>query len=221
MILDSTSLTKTIDNINTMFLSGQTIAPAEGLEAARWIVCRQGEKGSYRGLPAPTQADFEQGIRVFTGERLLSASARHIMGQEAARAAWLLGRTDPAVRRAYEQATDWMHAVPDFEQRGTYCCGRCSLAFWRHSWVGDFDNKEAHLSKGLQQMKDLRIGDGKWRNFPFFYAVYTLSELDLEPASAELKYARPAMESYLKRPRADVYSKRRVVIITKILENLD
>jgi hypothetical protein len=221
MILDTTSLTKTIDNINTIFLSGAEIAPAEGFEVARWIVSRQGEKGSYRGLPAPTPVDFERGIRVFTGERLVSASARHIMGQEAARAAWLLGRDDMEVRRAYDQATAWMHAAQDFLEQGTFCCGRCSLAFWRHTWVSEFDHKEANLVKGLQMMNDLRLGDGKWRTFPFFYAIYTLSELDLDAAREELRYARPIMERYVRNIRMDVYSKRKVTIIKKTLENLN
>ena len=221
MILDTTSLTNTIDNINSMFLAGEEIVPAQGLEVARWIVSRQGEKGSYRGLPAATPADFEQDMRVFTGEKLLCASARHIMGQEGARATWLLGQDDPNVRRAYDQATRWMHTTPEFEEHGTYCCGRCSLAFWRHIWVGDFEHKEAHLVKGLQQMKDLRLGDGKWRNFPFFYAIYTLAELELDPAHEELKYARPVMERYIKHARADIYAKRKVTIITNILENLN
>ena len=175
MILDSSSLVSTLDNINAAFLSGDAIASKEGLEAARWIVSRQGEKGSYRGMPSPTQADFAQGIRVFTGERLVCASARHIMGQEAARAAWLLGRTDPLVKKAYHQATSWMHETQDFQESGTFCCGRCTLAFWRHAWVGDFDNKEAYIVKGLQWLNEMRSGDGKWRRFPFFYAIYTLA----------------------------------------------
>ena len=203
------------------FLAGDTITPEEGLEAARWIVSRQWDKGSYRGMPAPTPEDFEQGIRVFTGEKLLSASARHIMGQEAARAAWLLGRTDPAVRSAYDQATGWMHETSDFQQKGTFCCGRCTLAFWRHTWVGDFDNKEANIVKGLHLMNGMRIGDGKWRSLPFFYAVYTLSEIELEPARAELRYAIPVMERYIRHPRQDDYSKRRVTIFTTVLEKLN
>jgi hypothetical protein len=221
MILDTTSLSKTVDNINAMFLTSEAIPAGEGLVAARWIVSRQGEKGSYRSLPAPTSSDFDQGMRVFTGERLVSASARHIMGQEGARAAWLLGGNDPDVRMAYNQATSWMHTAPEFEKTGSYCCPRCSLAFWRHTWVGDFEDKVSHLVKGLHFMKNLRLGDGKWRNFPFFYAVYTLSELNLDPARDELKYARPAMERSMKKARSDVYSKRRVAIITTILENLN
>src|SRR4030065_2797287 len=108
MILDPNSLIKTIDNINQQFLLGNAITQEEGLEASRWIISRQGGKGSYRDMSAPTQPDFEQGIRLFTGERLVSASARHIMGQEAARAAWLLGSTDPNVRLAHDHATAWV-----------------------------------------------------------------------------------------------------------------
>ena len=91
MILDPTSLMKTVDNINEHFLFGESIPTQEGLEAARWIAAQQGKKGHYRYMFAPTSSDFEQGMRLFTGERLVCASARHIMGQEAARAAWLLG----------------------------------------------------------------------------------------------------------------------------------
>jgi hypothetical protein len=221
MILDTTSLAKTIDNINSKFLEGEEIAPAEGLQVARWIVSRRGAKGSYRGLPAPTTTDFEQGMRVFTGERLVSASARHIMGQEAARAAWLLGNTDMEIRHAYDQATGWMHTAPDFQQQGTFCCARCSLAFWRHTWVGNFEQKETYLAKGLQWMREQRLGDGKWRRFPFFYAIYTLSELDMDPAREELMYARPAMEKSLLKKREDIYSKRRAVIFSKLIESLN
>jgi hypothetical protein len=132
VILDPSSLRTTLDNINTKFLSGEVIKPAEGLGVARWIVSHAGEKGSYRGLPAATPADFEQGIRLFTGERLVAASARHIKGQEAARAACLLGHADSSVWLVYRQATKWMHENSDFLQNGTLYRGRCSSAFWRH-----------------------------------------------------------------------------------------
>jgi hypothetical protein len=220
MIHDPNSLMKTVDNINERFLNNNIISGEEGLEAARWIVSRQGKKGAYRSMFAPTESDFQQGIRVFTGERLVSASARHIMGQEAARAAWLLGKQDSIVREAYDQATGWMHDAPDFQRTGTFCCGRCTLAFWRHFWVGNFNNKERQISKGLEWMKNLRLGDGKWRRFPFFYTIYTLSELELESAKAELRYARPVMEKYVKRARKDVYSQRKVLIIEKVLEQI-
>jgi hypothetical protein len=219
-LLEPTSLIKTIDNINERFLYGETISQEDGLEAAQWIATQQGKKGSYRDLFAPTQADFMQGIRVFTGERLESASARHIMGQEAARAVWLLGSTNPIIKSVYESATSWMNEVPDFKQTGTFCCGKCTLAFWRHFWVGNFENKIASLHKGVQVLKNHRLGDGKWRRFPFFYAIYTLLDIDMEPVHAELEYARPAMERYVKNARTGVFSDRRIAIFIKALEKI-
>jgi hypothetical protein len=220
MILDSNSLMNTIDNVNELFLADSSIPEEEGLAVASWIVSRKGEKGAYRGMFAPTPQDFEHGIRVFTGEILTSASARHIMGQESARAAWLLGKDDPIVRSAYDQATKWMSETPDFQNTGTYCCGKCSLAFWRHFKVGNFNNQEAMLSKGLSVMKTYRSGDGKWHRFPFFYAIYTLHELELEEARAELIYARPVMEKYLHRTPKDIYSRRKFTILEKALKQI-
>jgi hypothetical protein len=221
MILNQSSMVNTLDNINEKFLSGESISPGEGLEAARWITSRQGVKGAYRSMFAPMPSDFEQGIRLFTGERLVSASARHIMGQEAARAVWMLGNQVDAVRDSYHRASDWMKNLPDFQQSGTFCCGRCTLAFWRHYWVGDFNDKEAQITKGLQEIKNLRLSDGKWHTLPFFYAIYTLLEIDLEPALDEIRYARPVMEKYVKNSHEDIYSLRRTSIITKALERIN
>jgi hypothetical protein len=87
--------------------------------------------------------------------------------------------------------------------------------------VGDFEDKEAHIVKGLQVMKGCRKPDGEWRSFPFFYAVYALLELDLEPAHAELKHALPVMERYIKNNRVGIYSQRRITVIQKALEKLN
>jgi hypothetical protein len=220
MLLDTTSLVNTVDSINEKFLHGEQIPQHEALEAARWIISRQHQKGSYRGMPAPTTYDFTHGIRVFTGEKLAYASARHILGQEASRAAWLLGKQDADLLEAYHRTTSWMQDNTDFQDTGTFCCGKCSLAFWRHYWVSDYRFKQDYLQKGLQWMKSRRLGDGKWRTLPFFYAIYTLLGIDLELAHAELAYARPAMEKYLKHARADDYSQRRVTIFKQALETV-
>ena len=220
MILDPNSLVNTLDHVNKQFLHGETIPMQEGLDVAHWILTRQGQKGAYRGMFAPTPADFELGIRTFTGERLASASARHILGQEAARAVWLLGSSDATLRAAYERATVWMQSNEGFQQTGFFCCGRCTLAFWRNYWVGDFPNKAVQVEKGLQTMKSLRIGDGKWQRMPFYYAIYTLLGLDLEPAVAELAYARLRMETALKSMRTGDYSQRRMTILTQALDKI-
>jgi hypothetical protein len=218
IILDSTSLMKTVDNINDMYLQGDAITSDAGLEAARWIASQQGGKGSYRGMFAPTQLDFEQGIHLFTGEKLAYASARHILGEEAARAVWLLGRQDDVVRAAYDRAIKWMLEIPTTHLDGTFCCGRCTPAFWRHFWVGDFKNQEDFLVKGIRTLKDHRLGDGKWRRYPYYYTIYTLLDIDLEPAIEELTYARPLMERYVKTNRVGIFAQRRKIILHKALE---
>jgi hypothetical protein len=155
---------------------------------------------------------------LFTGEKITSAGARHITGQEAARAAWLLGRDNETVRSAYDIATQWMKNHPEFHHHGTFCCGKCSLAFWRHYWVGDFTNKEALISKGLLVMRDFRKGGGKWQRYPFFYAIYTLMDLPLEQARDELRYAQPSMEKYLNRAQHGSTAARRFAILEKALD---
>jgi hypothetical protein len=217
-ILDTMSLVNTLDHINALLLAGDNLVSETGLEIARWIATRQGERGAYRGMFAPTQLDFEQGIHVFTGEKLVYASARHIMGEEAARAVWLLGAHDPLVKAAYERAIAWMHEAS--YQDGTYCCGRCTLAFWRHYWVGAFDDKEDIIMRGLAVLKDHRLGDGKWSRFPFFYTIYTLLGIDLKPAREELIYSLPVMERVTKRAYTDEFSQRRQMIIQNALAML-
>lgn len=217
-ILDPDSLVNTVDNLNERLLRGEAIDPVDGLEAARWIASLQGLKGCYREMFAPTPADFERGITVFTGEKLTHASARHIMGEEAARAVWLLGRQDSSVRASYDRATVWMHHIPAESPDGTFCCGRCTDAFWRHFLAADFEKKEAFLLKGLQTLRNYRLGDGTWSRFPFFYTIYTLLEVDLKPAHAELEYARANMERYLKRSAQGVVAERRQLILEKALD---
>jgi hypothetical protein len=221
MILVPSSLTETLDNINESLLYGEPISGEEGLQAARWIATCQGGKGSYRGLFAPTPQDFEEGIRLFTGERLVCASARHIMGQEAARALWLLGGQENTLREVYEQATQWMQDEATFRQSGRYCCGRCTLAFWRHYGVGDFPDKERLINRGLHEMQSRRSADGKWQTYPFYYSIYTLASLGFTAAREELSYARPAIERYLHRPGSGIYAKRRIRIFSQALALID
>jgi hypothetical protein len=70
-------------------------------------------------------------------------------------------------------------------------------------------------------MKNHRLGDGTWRRFPFFYAIYTLLDLEIEPALAELAYARIALERYVRVQRSGEYQERKVIICERALEKLN
>ena len=68
-LVNPKSLAATIDTLNEAFFFGRKLSRSQRIEAAAWIASRQGEQGSYWGLPAPTKTDFD-GIRLFTGEKI-------------------------------------------------------------------------------------------------------------------------------------------------------
>jgi hypothetical protein len=86
VLINRTSLSQTVDAINAAHFSGRTLPAAERSQAARWIVGRQGLPGAYGGTFAGFPFERSKGIVLFTGERIVSASARHILGEEASRA---------------------------------------------------------------------------------------------------------------------------------------
>jgi hypothetical protein len=99
-----------------------------------------------------------------------------------------------------------------------YCCGSCSCAYWRNLAAGGLTRGEVRLAQGMKDMKARRLGTGKWRTFPFFYAVLALTEIDLPGARAELRYAAPVLEGYLRRAATDsTTSQRRHAIAQRAL----
>ena len=86
VLIDKASLSRTVDAVNTAHFDGTPLAATERGPAAKWIAARQGLPGSYGGTFAGFDAERSTGIVVFTGERITSASARHILGEEASRA---------------------------------------------------------------------------------------------------------------------------------------
>jgi hypothetical protein len=212
-LVDNGSLACTLDVVNEALFSGRPISRAERVEVASWVAARQGLPGCYAGMFAPTQRDFVE-ARVFTGETIASRAATgHILGEEAIRAMQLLGVKTPAVRAALARAKEGMEGrVTDTASGpwGMYCCGTCSCAYWRNLAAGGLTRAEARLVQGMKDMKARRLGTGKWRFFPFFYAALALTEIDLPGARAELRYAAPVLERYLQRASTDeVISRRR------------
>jgi hypothetical protein len=220
-LLNRTSLMLTLDYVNEALLYGKEISLADQQAITRWITTRQGNSPSYRGLYSPTNTDLDYGVSLFTGEDLSSsASALHYLGQEAARLICLFAPQDPETRPAYERASQWMRDHPTFTQTGMQCCGRCTIAYWRHFWVGEFEHKQEALENGLKALQNDRDGKGKWKRFPYYYTLLALSEIDLEPARQELRYSLPVMERYLKGEKPGLYYHRRKAIVEKALNQV-
>ena len=228
MLINKASLSQTIDAINAAHFEGRALSAAERTEAARWIVARQGLPGSYGGTFAGFVPERSNGIVLFTGERIASASARHILGEEASRALRLLRVRDRRVTGALAAADDGLmqcfaRAAEDPRKRnpGRYCCGKCTVGLWRNLLVGGLDRQRERLQRGALHLRTMRNGEHGWRKYPFWYTVLALSEMDSAEAKTELKYAAPALERAASRavPSA-LYARRRHELAVRTLNRL-
>jgi hypothetical protein len=228
VLIDRASLSQTVDAINAAHFDGRTLAAAERDQAARWIARRQGLPGAYGGTFAGFPSERSKGIVLFTGERITSASARHILGEEASRALRQLRVRDPNVHRALAAAdTGLMRCLeraaedPGKRNPGLYCCGKCSVGLWRNLLAGGLDRREERLRRGALHLRSMRDGEQQWQKFPFWYTVLALSEMDSAEARAELQYAAPALVRAASRAvPSGIYARRRHELAVRTLNRL-
>ena len=224
IVLNRDSLSETLDAFNQAIFDGQPITSVEREGVANWIAGLQGGPRSYFGLFAPVGQDLAGSVRVFSGEPIKSnVGVSHILGEEAGRALVLLRARDPAVKAALDRATAGILERLGQEEShgnvcGIYCCGTCSVAYWRHVSIGGLNKNEERLNAGMKELKAWRAGEGRWRRFPFYYTLLALVDMDIKPAVDEMRYAAPALERYLKLPRIrGEYARRRRLLFERIL----
>jgi hypothetical protein len=228
MLINRTSLSQTVDALNAAHFDGRALAATDRHQVARWISSRQGLSGSYAGTFAGFPAERSSGIVLFTGERITSASARHILGEEASRALRLLAVRNRGVTRALEAADDGLLRClaraandPRNGNPGLYCCGKCSVGLWRNLLSGGLTRREERLQRGTLHLRSVRDGEHGWRKFPFWYTVLALSEIDSNEAKTELTYAAPALERAATRPVASsVHARRRQQLAARALNRV-
>jgi len=201
-ILVPESLQETLWRLEEMRQGFRTKSVAHVQEALEWVLARQGFQRSYFNLFMPTNQDLSQGVRLLTGERMLSdAGTRHVLGEEALRTVivWKLGSSS-AVTQALKGFNDLLEAGA---KSGGWCCYTCTTAFLRTLAVTKPDKWDRILEKGLNRIRRARTADGRWHGFPFYYTLLTLSEMDTPSAQAELRHASKIAEGLLKRYRGD------------------
>ena len=224
-IVNTRSLAATLDALNEAFFHGRSLTKSQREGAAKWIAGRQGMPHSYRNMFAPTDSDYRKGFKVFTGESIRSGAATgHILGEEASRALILLDVPSKGVKDSLKRASAGItNALGHHESmggtQGMYCCGTCSVAFWRNLSVGGISGSERRLKAGMKALKSYRDGNGKWRRFPFYYTLLALSELDFPSAVAEMRYTAPVLERYLDRSaKRTKFTQRRRALAERVLE---
>ena len=227
-LINKTSLSKTVDALNALHFENSAAGAAECRDAALWIAARQGLPGAYAGTFAGFPAERAKGIVLFTGERIASASARHILGEEASRALRQLRVRDPKVIRAIEAADEGLRRClaraaedPRHTNPGLFCCGKCSVGLWRNLLAGGLDRQEERLRRGAAHLRSMRDGAHQWRRFPFWYTVLALTEMNSPEARAELKYSAPELARVASRHiSTSPYARRRYELATRALSRL-
>ncbi len=217
-LLYKTSLAKTINAVNDALFFDKKISVSQKNEVVKWIADRQGLPGSYaEKLFALTKNDFDNDIRLFSGEKIKSQAGKaHILGEEACRILSILDPKNKALAEAQKGMENLLadHLAGGYEF-GTFCCVTCTCALWRNTAVGKIKNSKKILDAGMKILKSSRDEKGSWGRFPFYYTILALSEIDSPKAKAELKYCQSACEKKLKSlyKKNDIISKRRRAII--------
>ncbi len=219
------SLAITLDRINERHFLGESSDRIESERALDWLTGRFGADSAYAGTFGVTEQDSRSKLYTFTGERLQSASLRHIHAEETCRAIILLNRRVGRDRLPeLEAATSLLLGCFEVAHskgrpRGTFCCGPCTVSLWRHMAIGGLGDYARHLDEGIGVLMSHQDGAGAWRRFPFFYTLLALSEVDTPNARRARSYALPECERRLKSIRRNPpFGVRRYGLLSRILE---
>jgi len=218
MNVDAKSLSRTIDAANDALAATRPIAVEERNETVAWLLDRQVSSGRNVGAFAPTNNDLGEGVRLFTGETLRTKLATwNVLSAEAARLLILFGGDDARVREAIARAASWLD-VSCFVT-GDCVIGECAHSFVSHlRFLNVAEASVPELVHRLNVVREQRDGAGRWQRFPFYYTLLTLSEIPIEAAKAELRYAVPACDRVLSRGGKDVvYGARRKALVERVI----
>ncbi len=212
-ILVPDSLAETLWRLEEVRRGFRSRVDTQVTEALNWVLSRQGLKGAYRGLFAPTEKDL-QGVKLLTGESISSAALRHILGEEALRAVIVWNfESSSALEKAKESFVYLLESGGDSSPKasGFFCCHKCTPAFLRTLAVVKPDGWEATLQKGIENIRKKRTPDGRWHGFPFYYTLLALSDMDIPSAKVELQHAstraKKLLNRYLKEDRISRFRK--------------
>lgn len=197
-LLAPESLQETVYRLEEVRRGFRTSSDKEVQEALNWILGRQGLKGSYRKLFAPTEKDLSDGLQMLTGERFPGRGllTRHILGEEALRAVVLWNRkSHPIAMKALDGFEEMVNSHPS----GFYCCYNCTSPFLRTLSTVKPKRWDEILDEGIGNIKKTRVSNGRWQGFPFYYTLLALSEMDVRSAKDELKYAGKTAQKLIKK----------------------
>ena len=210
-LIDGQSLYRTVMNAANFMFEGGSYTPSERSHLVDWILAHQTRQRGF--VFYPTAAERECGIRLFSGEKPQTVLAtNNAVEMETLRLLALLQPDAPEVQRLFEMAERRLSGVCFGRVCSKGECAHASLSVLRYHTARGVERGARMIVRGLEALRQDRVGEGKWRCFPFYYALLWLVELpDSLPydeldecVRAELLYARDRCGRLLSRlkPRA-------------------
>lgn len=208
--LNPQSLFGTLDGVNEALFYERPLSGAHMDEVMHWLVGRQVRAGRWAGMFAPTDADYSQGIWLFSGEKLHTRlAARNILTAEAARILVLLGAALADVQDILESTNRWLANQCFADSCTVGECAHSGIGLMRYMAVNGDLEREGGLERRVALLSRRRDGAGRWKGHPFYYTLLALTEVNLPAAVDEIRYALPVCERTLKRLSGDAVSDRR------------
>jgi hypothetical protein len=220
----SNSLSDVVDEINHSIFFKEPIKIKRKKNLADWISSRMHQIGSYSGLFAPTEKDFNDPIQTFTGEAVTSyAGKAHLLGEEALNALIALNVHSKDIDDAIDDAANIVNNLikrdeTENEYCGFFCCGKCTVSYWRNLINERLPHSKERLAQGLINLEQNRDQKGRWKRFPFYYTAYVLDEMPMDTIKNQLEYIMPVLQRVSRRKfSSDKYGIRRKYIVKTLL----
>ncbi|MCK5848266.1 MAG: hypothetical protein KAH01_03610 [Caldisericia bacterium] len=220
----SNSLSEVVDEINHSVFFREPIDEKRKSNLANWISSRIHKSGGYNGLFAPTEKDLNGPIKTFTGELVTSVAGKaHLLGEEALNALVSLNIHTKDIDKSIEDATNIIDAMikeneTEDKYCGFFCCGKCTVSYWRNLINNRLSNSKERLTQGLIDLEENRDQKGRWKRFPFYYTSYVLDETPIDSIKRQLRYIEPVLQRISKRKFSnDKYGIRRKYIVKTLL----
>jgi hypothetical protein len=219
IIVRPTSLADTLDATEESYFYQKPLPTNVREEVASLIISRQVHTGENVGFFIPFAAETETKAKLFSGEQLNTTFAQtHVHLIEATRILKSLALKSQVVTQSILLADRRMDRMcySKFCAKGE--CRALTIACLRYLLLDDTGNSASVIHCHLTNLTNYRDRKGKWGNFPFYYTLLMLSEVDDPLAKQELQHAAPNCEKLqAKNWPADPVSKRRQDIIANAL----
>ena len=222
MLIDETSLSRTIDAVDLRLAEHGDLTRNERDRVAAFLLDRQTPRGRGAGMVLPFPGEFEAGVHLFTGERLRTRLAtRNVLTLEAARILSVVAAGRPGVASAVSRSST---AIGHACFAASHCvigeCAHSSIAYMRDAASERSGDRRKWIEKHVRVIGAHRDGSGRWKRFPFYYTLLALLEAGTQAANAEIEYAQAACRRVIGRATGGAYAKRRKIVLERAAERV-